>query len=288
MDVSIVLVNYNTRKLLADCLESIYRFTSDVTFEVIVVDNASSDGSEEYICKRYPGVNWVNSGENLGFGRANNLGASRAKGKYLFFLNTDTLLLNNAVAEFLAYAQAYEAAGVGALGCWLLDTNRKPTASYGFFPNAKNEIKYLLGKYPLPTVQMASTERLVDYVTGADLFVNKELFGRMGGFDPHIFMYYEETDLQYRMALAGWKRMIIPSPQIVHLEGGSFKDKGLSFRRFLIAQHSYNYYLSKHFSGWQYVWNKGVLCVLRMTLFVTTNWSRGEKIKAYWTVFKRS
>ena len=288
MDVSIILVNYNTRKLLTDSLESIYHLTSDVVFEVIVVDNASSDGSEEYVRKRYPDVIWINSGENLGFGRANNLGASRAKGKYLFFLNTDTLLLNNAVAEFLAYAETHEVANVGALGCWLLDADRKPNASYGFFPNAKSEIKYLLGKYPLPTMQMTSTERQVDYVIGADLFVSKKLFEHMGGFDPHIFMYYEETDLQYRMAQAGWKRVIIPSPQIIHLEGGSFESKGLSFPRFVMAQHSYNYYLSKQFSGLSYWYNKCMLCLLRLTLFIATDWSWKDKWHAYLIVFAKN
>ena len=263
MDVSIVIVNYNTCNLLADCLETLYRFTRDVVFEVIVVDNASTDGSESYIRKHYPEVVWINSGENLGFGRANTLGVRQAKGEYLFFLNSDTLL-----------------------GCWLLDREGLPNNAFGFFPNVKNEVRYLLGKYPRPDSNMISKEKDVDYITGADMFMRKTLFDRMGGFDSNIFMYYEETDLQYRIAKEGLVRRIIPGPQIVHLEGGSFDDKGLTVKRFMMAQHSYNYYLSKHFSGLSYWYNKCMLCLLRLTLFITTDWSWKDKWRAYLVVFK--
>ena len=91
MDVSIIIVNYNTRQLLADCLASIFKETSGFSYEVIIVDNASRDGSQDFICQLYPQVIWINSGKNLGFGRANNLGAKVAKGEYLFLLNSDTV-----------------------------------------------------------------------------------------------------------------------------------------------------------------------------------------------------
>ena len=97
IDVSIIIVNYNTKLLLADCLRTVHQMTRDIRYEVIVVDNASSDDSEAYIKSQFPEVVWINSGGNIGFGRANNLGASYATGKYLFLLNSDTLLRNNAV-----------------------------------------------------------------------------------------------------------------------------------------------------------------------------------------------
>ena len=145
----------------------------------------------------------------------------------------------------------------------------------------------MLGKYPRPDSNMISKEKDVDYITGADMFMRKTLFDRMGGFDSNIFMYYEETDLQYRISKEGLVRRIIPGPQIVHLEGGSFDDKGLTVKRFMMAQHSYNYYLSKHFSGLSYWYNKCMLCLLRLTLFVTTDWPLKEKLKAYAVVLKR-
>lgn len=281
MDVSIIIVNYNTKQLLTDCLKTVYEKTQNVNFEVIVVDNASSDGSEEFICARYPLVRWINSGKNLGFGRANNLGARYAQGEYLFLLNSDTLLQNNAVGEFLNYAREHRLEPIGALGCWLSDREQKLNNSFGFFPCAKNEIAYLLGHYRQPTKEDTTTERNVDYITGADLFIEKRLFDELGGFDKNIFMYYEETDLQYRMAKRGLLRKIIPGPRIVHLEGGSFERKGLSFKRFMMAQTSYNYYMKKTFRGFNYCYNRLLLCFIRLTIFITTNWTFTEKLKAY-------
>lgn len=281
MDVSIIIVNYNTKQLLADCLATVFEKTKDVMFEVIVVDNASTDGSEDYIKERYPNVKWINSGNNIGFGRANNLGAKYAIGKYMFLLNSDTLLLNNAVRLFFDYAESHQQERIGALGSWLLDKNEMPNNSYGFFPCAKNEICYLLGKYELPTEKDTTAEKNVDYIIGADLFIEKCLFDEMDGFDKNIFMYYEETDLQYRMAQYGMLRKVIPGPRIIHLEGGSFENNGLSLKRFMMAQTSYNYYLRKNFHGQDYYFNRVILCLIRLTIFVTTNWTISEKFKAY-------
>lgn len=281
MDVSIIIVNYNTKLLLADCLSTVFEKTKDVAFEVIVVDNASTDGSEEYIKKRFPNIKWINSGENLGFGNANNLGAKSALGKYLFFLNSDTQLLNNAICIFFDYAESHQREKIGALGSWLLDKSEKPNNSFGFFPCAINEINYLLGKYKLPTSKNIIEEKDVDYITGADLFIPKQLFEELDGFDKNIFMYYEETDLQYRIAQLDLVRKVIPGPRIIHLEGGSSGDKGLSFRRFAMAQTSYNYYLKKNFYGLNYYFNRVMLCLIRLTLFITTRWTVSEKIKAY-------
>jgi len=284
MGVSIIIVNYNTKQLLADCLATVFETTKDVVYEVIVVDNASTDGSEEYIIERFPNITWINSGENLGFGRANNLGAKYASGKYLFFLNSDTLLLNNAIRIFFDYAESHQYEKIGTLGSWLLDKNEKPNNSYGFFPCATNEINYLLGKYQLPSLNDITEEKEVDYITGANLFIKKQLFERLDGFDKNIFMYYEETDLQYRIAQRGLSRKVIPGPRIIHLEGGSFENKGLSLKRFLMAQTSYNYYLRKNFHGLNYYLNRVTLCLIRLTLFITTKWTVSDKIKAYYLV----
>lgn len=281
MDVSIIIVNYNTKLLLINCLASVYEWTKGLTFEVIVVDNASNDDSEREICKRYSRVKWINSGDNLGFGKANNLGANYAQGEYLFLLNSDTLLLNNAVRIFFDYAESHKQEPIGALGSWLLDSHENPNNSFGFFPCVKNEFRYLMGKFRLPTQEDITAEKEVDYVTGADLFIKKSVFEELGGFDKNIFMYYEETDLQYRMANKGLFRKIIAGPRIIHLEGGSFEKHGLSFNRFMMAQTSYNYYLRKNFQGLSYYYYRMMLCFIRLTIFITTGWSCSEKIKAY-------
>lgn len=284
MQVSIIIVNYNTCRLLADCLASVYAQTRQVDFEVIVVDNASTDGSESFITARFPEVAWINAGGNLGFGRANNLGAQHAKGEWLLLLNSDTVLCNDAVSLFYSYATAHRHERIGVLGSWLLDAEGMPNASYGCFPTPRSEIAYLLGKLRGNTEADTNTERDVDYVIGADMLVSRELFARLGGFDPEIFLYYEETDLQRRMADEGYVRRIITGPRITHFEGGSFGRKGLTAGRFMMAQRSYNYYLRKHYRGLRYAAYKTVLCLVRLTVFVTTDWPFKDKLKAYKTV----
>lgn len=281
MDVSIIIVNYNTRQMLADCLASVYKYTKEVQFEVIVVDNASTDGSEQYICSQFPKVKWINSGGNIGFGRANNLGAKYATGKYLFLLNSDTLLLNNAIKSFYDYAEAHKDDRLGVLGCWLCDSEGRPNNSFGEFPTPSSEVRYLLWKFGINKTAQYGGDVDVDYVIGADMFIRRAIFEQFDGFDPHFFMYYEETDLQYRMARKGYVQRVIDTPQIVHLEGGSFSDKGLTFNRFKMAQRSYNYYIRKHFSHFRYIRYKCSLAFIRLTLFFTTDWTIKEKIKAY-------
>lgn len=286
-DVSIIIVNYNTRTLLADCIESILCQTYGVSYEIIVVDNASTDDSRSYITEKYTQIKWVDSGGNIGFGRANNLGVKYAQGKYLFLLNSDTILKNNAIKIFHEYMNIHaEKENIGALGCQLYDNQGLANLSYGSFPSVSSEIFYLLNKlyYRKKTIILQAID--VDYITGADIFIPKKIFEKMGGFDPNFFMYYEETDLQYRMAKHGWIRRIITSPHIIHLEGGSFKKKGLSLNRFIISQQSYNYYIRKHYKSWKYIFFRISLILLRLQLFTITNWKWKDKIKAYSIVLK--
>ncbi len=281
IDVSVIIVNYNTKRLLGDCIKSVYDKTNDVSYEIIVVDNGSADGSERYIVQRYPSLCWINSGANIGFGGANNLGASQAKGKYLFFLNSDTLLENNAIKILYDYMEAFASEEhIGAIGSCLLDTQKNYNFSSGEFPSPQSEFRYIIHKLLKRNKGSGQTSD-VDFITGADLFMTKEVFDSMQGFDPNIFMYYEETDLQYRMAKKGLKRRVIAGPEIIHLEGGSFKNKGLSFNRFLMAQNSYNYYVRKHYKGCEYFKFRLSLIIVRLLLFITTNWSMKEKLKAY-------
>ena len=231
MDVSIIIVNYNTCKLLQECLESIYRHTQGIDFEVIVSDNGSVDGSIEMM-KKYPQVTLIENNANLGFGAANNRGLAVAKGKYIFYLNSDTVLLNNAVKIFYDYWEmSPERNKIGALGCNLLDEDGKVTHSYGNFPVYKTEVRwrliqlskllikriiFLLGKtYTKKLLHTNSFyEGRVDYVTGADLFLKNNEFAK---FDERFFLYYEETDLQLQLHQSGFYSMIIPGPEIQHL-----------------------------------------------------------------------
>lgn len=249
IDVSIVIVNYNTKELIRNCINSIYKNTKDINFEIIVSDNGSSDGSVEMIRKDFPFVILIENRTNIGFGAANNRGLDIAKGKYIFYLNSDTVLLNNAVKLFFDYWENVdEKENLGALGSNLLNENGKIIHSYGKFPTYKNEIKILrkqnlnivvnsiLSFFHIPQFhKMNYSTNLeysgeVDYITGADLFCQNNEFAR---FDEKFFLYFEETDLQYRMYQSNLKRIIITGPEIIHLTGQSNNAKKESIFRYI-------------------------------------------------------
>lgn len=281
ISVSVIIVNYNTRLLLEQCLRSIYAKTSGIGFEVIVVDNGSSDGSQAAIESKFKDLIWINSGGNIGFGRANNLGVSRAKGKYLFLLNSDTLLLNNAIKLFYDYMQGHSAESIGVVGCWLLDGRGGQNISSVYFPSPRSELAEFLRSVFSRKKKHQGLELDVDGVNGADMFIEASVFDRFSGFDPNIFMYYEETDLQFRMNAQGYISRLIDGPSIVHLDGGSFDVKGLSYRRFVISQTSYNYYMHKHYGRRKRMLLRAVLALVRLTIFIRLKGTLKQKIKAY-------
>ena len=237
-DVSIIIVNYNTRELTKKCLVSVFEHTSGVCFEVIVSDNGSTDGSIEMIKVDFPQVILIENGENIGFGAANNRGLRIAKGKYIFYLNSDTILLNNAVKIFFDYWEnAEEKDLLGALGGVLLDEELQETHSSGDFPNYKRALRCLLSCF-LDSIGLKQFFRkfkqksnkcerrgMVDYITGADLFIEKE----NASFDEFFFLYFEETDMQLCLERKKLKRMIIDGPKIIHLNGGSEKNKTVKY-----------------------------------------------------------
>ena len=236
MDVSVIIVNYNTLQMTQECIDSVFNKTKDVEYEVILVDNASTDGSKEHF-EKDDRIRYIYSNENLGFGRANNLGYNYAKGNFLFFLNSDTILLNNAVKDFLLNMSMIEEK-IAVMGCILTDREGKVTHSYGKFPNLKfiffrslpafikKVFVNFLGFDYAPQFVISNNCFEVDYVTGADIFMRRSVADKLGLFDPDFFMYYEEVEMQYRYKTQGYKNCIINSPQIQHLEGGSNKKNG--------------------------------------------------------------
>ncbi len=232
MDVSVIIVNYNTKELTRNCLRSVFEQTKGIDFEVIVSDNGSTDGSIEMMRTEFPRIVLIENNENLGFGAANNRALKVAKGKYVFYLNSDTLLLNNAVKIFFDYWEENgERENLGALGCWLQDEHGNSIHSGGRFPTCKDVSHYLFmrvldsvgikkiaKKIGLYHENINSRPEKVDYITGADLFLKNN---EMAKFDERFFMYFEESDLQLYMAKNGLSRKIIGGAQIVHFVGGS-------------------------------------------------------------------
>lgn len=243
MDVSIIIVNYNTKDLLKNCLESVFKQTKGIQFEVIVSDNGSKDGSVEMLKHDFPQVILIENNANLGFGAANNRGLAVAKGKYIFYLNSDTVLLNNAVKIFFDYWEtAPDKETLGALGANLLNEDMQVIHSCDDFPKLRkvlsNTMRALYGTVKLTLKKIIFRSEIpyfkgenyfvryilgeVGYITGADLFVVNSQLAR---FDEAFFMYCEETDMQEIMCRKGLKRVMIPGPEILHLCGASSRGK---------------------------------------------------------------
>lgn len=239
-DVSVIIVNYNTKQLLKDCLTSIYEKTDDIDFEVIVSDNGSQDGSCEMCRECFPQARLIENNANIGFGAANNRGLAIATGKYVFYLNSDTVLLNNAIRIFFDYFEAHADENLGAIGCNLKNVNGEGYVhSYGeiiplkkqlgslfhtLLGITKDTLLYVISGFKKQEIAIDHSANFfigtVPFVTGADLFVRNDEYAR---YDESFFLYKEEDDLQMRMHKASLESRLIAGPEIIHLEGGSAK-----------------------------------------------------------------
>lgn len=244
MDVSIIIVNYNTKELTKNCLQSIYQQTKDVEFEVIVSDNGSADGSVGMIKDLFPSVVLVENNANLGFGAANNRGLEVAKGKYVLYLNSDTVLLNNAVKIFFDYFEAFgEKESLGVLGGSLYSPEMLYIGCGGKFMGINHELKVAFidflriqknSFFPKKNAFKSSNKAnefspyrgVIDYVYGCDMFLKND---QMAKFDERFFMYREEEDLQLQIFRANKKAYILDEPKIIHYDGASSRiNKNLS------------------------------------------------------------
>lgn len=233
MDVSVVIVNYNTKELTRNCINSVLSKSSQIDLEIIIVDNASTDGSKD-IFANDSRIVFVPLSDNLGFGRANNEGFKRATGKYVLCLNPDTLLLNNAIGILCDFMNRHPE--VGVCGGNLYDADMNPTHSFRMaLPSFLWEVDYHLGYFCSKLFWGKSLEfnfsgkpKSVGYVTGADMMIRKDVLDKTGGFSKHFFMYYEECELTYRIKNLGYKVFSVPEAKIQHLEGKSFPTSELT------------------------------------------------------------
>ena len=264
--VSIILVNFNTAQMTKECIDSIEANIKDLCHEIIIVDNASSDNSDMLLGsdKR---IRYVKNPTNYGFGTANNIGAKMAKGDFLFFLNTDTLLTGNALKDYLDfYSYSDDNQNIGVLGGVLHDCKGDEIRSFGPFVKYSPFSKILLHLQHFDFIstlwnnshknKLAQIERDgfcdVDFISGAAMFIPRDVFEKIGGFDEKFFLNYEEIDLQKRLSDSGYRRVVIKSHKIIHFGGGS-TTKGISYRSYRISQDSLFTYANKHFRWYQYL-----------------------------------
>ena len=247
LDVSVIIVNYCTAEMTHDCIESIYKNTSSISFEIIVVDNASNDNSDDLLGNDSR-ILYIKNRENYGFGKANNIGFSYAHGKYVFFLNSDTILTDNAIKYLYDFDECNKKLNLGTIGILLSDKNgringpfsffKKP---YAFFRNYKSQIKKKI------EITEKNGYAFVDYVCGADMFIQSSVFKKMNGFDERFFMYCEEIELQKRLKEKGYQNCVVKNTGIIHFEGGSFsKEKKDQYKRYYMRRESLLRYFFIH------------------------------------------
>jgi len=225
MDVSIIIVNWNTRELLLNCLSSVFATASGLDVEIIVVDNGSEDGSVRAVQEQFPGVFIIHNNLNLGFARANNQALARAAGRYLLLLNSDAALTEGSLQGLVAFMDKTPGAGIAA--CQYMDIDGSRQNSFDSFPTLATELfnKTILKRlFPAryPSKRRDYREPLeVDSVIGACMLVRAEAVRKVGGLDEDYFFFLEETDWCYRMRRAGWPVYHLPHIRVYHLQGKS-------------------------------------------------------------------
>lgn len=225
MDISIIIVNYNTRDLLRNCLNSVFKTVSDISYEIIVVDNASSDDSIAMLETEFPGVGIIRNEKNRGFGAANNQAIRIMKGRYALLLNTDTILIGDAVKELFAFMESNPEA---AMACGqLLNADGSKQNSIASFPTFLTLLlnlpllEYIFPKrYPSKRYDYKEPIE-IDSGIGACLLVRKEAIDKVGMFDERYFFFFEETDWAREMRSRGWNIYHVPAARIYHFQGQS-------------------------------------------------------------------
>lgn len=226
MDLSIAIVSYNTRDLLLNCLQSVCERTTDVEYELIVVDNASRDGSVEAVRAGYPRVTVLANAENGGFAKACNQAAAVSSGRYLLLLNSDTIMRETALRTMVTCLDRH--LDVGAVSCLQRDADGRVLQSCFPFPSIRDHVRHseelpaivrrLAGT--VPPIDSRNTQD-VDWANGACLMIRKALFDRLGGLDERFFMYFEDVDLCRRVQQLGYRVRHVAEAEVVHLLGGS-------------------------------------------------------------------
>jgi len=251
LDVSVIIVSYNTRQMTLDCLHALEAGLAGLNAEVWVVDNASADGSVEAIRAAFPEVHVIDNPVNAGFGAANNLALKQAKGEFLLLLNTDAFAAPGAVAALVDYLKTHPKAGIA--GPRLLNVGGSLQRSCYRYPSPGRAWLENLGLSGLVARHGAlgdysawahDADRSVEWVIGACLLVRREAYMQAGGFDEAFFMYQEETDWQKRVRDAGWEIAFTPSAVVTHLGGAS----GASEQARINAHFfdSLDYFIRKH------------------------------------------
>ncbi len=254
MDLSIVIVNWNVKDLLAKCLKSIYFASENLDIEIFVVDNNSSDGSVEMLMEKFPKVNLIVNKENRGFAAANNQAIEKATGKYILLLNPDAEILDNSLEKSIQFMDEHPECGVMGSRVFNSDKTLQPSVRRfptlwpilliflklpKIFPKLKSIQKYLAVDFDY------NKNREVDQVMGAFMMVRKEIFEKIGLLDKDFFIWFEEVDFCKRVWNNNYKVIFYPGAEIIHHGGKSFAQQGVVKKQRLFFKSALTYF-KKH------------------------------------------
>ena len=257
MQLSVIIVNYNVKYFLEQCLYSVQKACTDIDSEIIVADNNSTDGSRAYLEGDFPAVKFIWNCDNIGFAKANNIALEKAKGEFVLFLNPDTLLAEDSIEKCMQFFKIHEK--IGALGIHMVDGSGnflkeskrafpspltslfKLSGLARLFPLSKIFARYHLGHLP------ENKNHEVDVLAGAFMMIPKKVLSEIGNFDERFFMYGEDVDLSYRIQEAGYKNYYFAESSIIHFKGESTKRGSLNYVRLFYKAMSL--FVKKHYSG---------------------------------------
>jgi GT2 family glycosyltransferase len=267
MKLSIVILCWNDRKVIEDCLQSIYSNTRSTDFEVIVSDNGSIDGSVHFIKETYPQVRVIENGRNLRFAKANNVGIRASRGEYVLILNPDTVIHDETLDRMLAVADQHPEAG--AFGCRVLNADGSYQLSARPFASFKGEWIAALYMRWLGRVHAwftsdsylgwtGKTQRQVDWVSGCFILVRTDVLKSIGGFDEQFFYYFEDMDLCRRIRQARHPILYVPGPTITHIGGQSTKGRFTPLPFVLDSQVTRFLYYYKYYGRSGVIWARRI------------------------------
>ena len=295
-DISVAVVSYNTCALLRACLLSLQARESEgeAQLEIIVADNGSTDGSVDMVRAEFPGVQIIETGGNIGFGRANNAALAEARGRCFCLLNSDAEVLPGALSQSLAYLNAHP--DLGLVGGQLLWPDGRLQTSWGQDPTLAavfREQTFL----PLltPPELGAGGPKDVDQICGAFMLIRREAWQEVGGFDPAYFMYNEDVDLNVRLRRAGWRVVFLPDAHITHHLGSSSSADWQKRARMVAAYNQSRFYYFTRFGGKAAGQKLKAYCLLGAAIRLT-GWSllapvrpgARDKVKLFREVWRRT